>query len=604
MPKIELLAPAGNPTTLKAAVESGADAVYMGSNVWNARLRARNFTNEELAKAIAYCHKNSVKAYVTLNTMLSEPELPGVAEYIRFIYDKGADAVIVQDLAAARMARETGDDMEIHASTQLSVHNSKTARMLKNQGLKRIVLARELSIDQAKRIKENAGMPVEVFCHGALCYSYSGKCLWSYYQTGRSGNRGACAQLCRFPWKMLCDGKLVEKGYLTSTKDLNLLEKMPEIAISGIDCVKIEGRLKDARYVRETVAAYRAAIDWKEPKLIKPALRGYTTGYLFGEARREKLTNPKSQQYAGEKVGEVTKVYQDGAIVKLSGKLKVGELIRATSSGKHLEVYRMFNLSNKEIKESKTECMLKIKTLKRGDVIFKVEKAEVDEEFLKPIKAESARTGKLFAYSLEKLDFSKAPNLFFPNNRDDIGRVPSGSACVVDWIDANERTFGAIKRAGGKVVVDTPRVIFDGEMPAAEKKMEELSGNVEAFMVSEPSLVSGHPTVVSHYANVSNTLAARAWMGFGNVTGIVSSIEVPQDKAKEIGFLPFTGKNVELVVSENNLFRELGLKDNSNCMLVDPRGNHFPVRLVNGRTVVMCPAIRKEKKKERRARSN
>jgi len=595
---IELLAPAGSPTALKAAVEAGADAVYMGSNVWNARLRAKNFTNEELAKAIAYCHKSNVKAYVTINTILSEPELPGMAEYVKFVYEKGADAVIVQDLAVARMARETGKDMGLHASTQMSVHNSKTAGMLKKLGFGRLVLARELSLEQVKRIKDNAGIPVEVFCHGALCYSYSGKCLWSYYQTGRSGNRGACAQLCRFPWKVLCNGKLFQKGYLTSTKDLNILDRMQEVAISGVDCIKIEGRLKDAKYVREVVAGYRAAIDGKEPKPIRPTLRGYTSGYLFGEARREKLTNPKSQQYAGEKIGEVTKVWRDGAVVKLSGRLKVGDLIRSTGSGKHLEVFRMFDLSNKEIKESKTECMLKIKTLKRGEVIFKVEKAEVDEEFLKSVKPEKAREGKLFAYSAQKLSFGRAPNLFFPNNRDDIGRVPAGAACVVDWGDANERTFGAIKKAGGNIVVDTPRVVFDEEMPAVEKKMQEVKDSAEAFMVSEMSLVSGHPTVISHYANVSNTLSAKTWMGFGNVTGVLSSIEVPQDKAKEIGLMPFTGKSVEMVVSENDLFRELGIspKDAGNCMLVDPRGNHFPVRLKGGRTVIMNPVGKSKSK--------
>ena len=392
---VELLAPAGNPTTLKAAVEAGADAVYMGSNLWNARLRARNFTNKELGKAIGYCHKNNAKAYITLNTIVFEEELPGMAEQVRFVYESGADAIIVQDLAVARMARETGNDMEIHASTQLSTHNSKTAAMLKKLGFSRTVLARELSLEQVKKIKENSGIGVEVFCHGALCYSYSGKCLWSFYQTGRSGNRGACAQLCRFPWKALCDHKLIEKGYLTSTKDLNLLEKIPEIAISDIDCIKIEGRLKDASYVNEVVSAYRAAIDGKELKSIKPTLRGYTTGYLFGEVRKEKLTNPKSQQYSGIKIGEVTKIYRDGAVVKLSGKLKIGDLVRSTSSGKHLEIFRIF-MDGKEVKESHTECMLKIKTLKRGDVLFKVEKAKVDEEFLKGAKADAKKEGKIF----------------------------------------------------------------------------------------------------------------------------------------------------------------------------------------------------------------
>ena len=149
-------------------------------------------------------------------------------------------------------------------------------------------------------------------------------------------------------------------------------------------------------------------------------------------------------------------------------------------------------------------------------------------------------------------------------------------------------TFAAIKRAKGKVIVDTPRIVFDEEMPTVEKRMKELEDDAEAFMVSEPSLVSDYPTIVSHYSNVSNTITAHEWMKFGNVKGIVSSVEVPQEKAKELGFLYFTGRNLELAISENNLFRELGQKEGSH-MLVDPRGNHFPIKLKNGRTVIFSP---------------
>jgi len=596
--KIELLAPVGSPTILKAAVESGADAVYMGSSTgWNARARARNFNPEEMAKAISYCHKNNVKAYVTLNTIIFEQELGPVAEYVKFIYEHGADAIIVQDLAVAKMARETGRDMGIFASTQMSVHNSKTAQMLIRLGFGRAILARELSLEQVKKIKENSGIETEVFCHGALCYSYSGKCLWSYYQTKRSGNRGGCAQLCRFPWKLSCGGKTVDKGYLTSTKDLNILERVQEMKESGgIDAIKIEGRLKDSRYIREVVGAYRAALDGKEYTPIKPTLRGYTTGYLFGEARKENLTNPKSQQYAGEKIGLVLRTNSQGAIVKMMGKLKVGDMIRSSSSGRCIEVFRIY-VDGQEVPESEKACLLKIKTLRKGDVIFKVQRAELNEGFLERVKPEQKRKGKIFSYTSQKLDFSKAPKLFFPDGREQMKETHADSACVIPWEDADAEIFEAVKKANGKIVIDTPRVIFDEEMPAVEKRMKELKDTAEAFMVSEPSLISDHPTLISHYANVSNTLAAKEWMSFGNVRGIVSSMEIPYENAKSLGFLYFTGKNVELAISENNLFKEFGMteEEGKGCELVDPRGNHFPIKLRDGRTIIMCPV--KESKK-------
>jgi len=600
--KMELLAPVGNITSLKAAVESGADAVYMGSSAgWNARARAKNFTNEEMGSAISYCHKNNVKAYITLNTIIFEEELGGVADYVKFIYEHGADAIIVQDLAVAKIARETcvGRDMQLHASTQMSVHNSKTAKILGDLGFSRVILARELSLEQVKKIKENSGLETEVFCHGALCYSYSGKCLWSYYQTKRSGNRGACSQLCRFPWRMQSKGKGVGKGYLTSTKDLNLLDKIQDIAASGaINGLKIEGRLKDSRYIREVVSAYRAVLDGKDTNPIKPTLRGSTTGYLFGEARKENLTNPKSQQYAGEKIGRVLRVNEHGAIVSLRGTLKVGDMIRSTSSGRHIEVFRIY-IEGKEVPESNTACLLKINTLKKGDMIFKVQRAELDEAYLKNFNPEHARKGKLFSYKSQRLDFSKVPKLFFPEDKIQILQTHPESACVIPWEYAGEKTFDEVKKAGGKIIVDTPRVIFDEEMPDVEKKIKEMKDSCEAFLVSEPSLISSHSTIISHYANVSNTLAAREWMNLGNVQGIISSIEVPYEKAKELGFLYYTGKNIELVISENNLFKELGLskEESEGCELIDPRRNRFPVKIVDGRTVIMSP-IKKDKPKK------
>lgn len=590
---MELLAPVGSPAALKAAVEAGADSVYFGSK-WNARMRARNFSSEELACAIAYCHKEGVKAFVALNTVLFENELKQVAEYIAFAYEYGADAIIAQDLAVARIAREVAPDLPLHASTQLSVHNSKTAGILKQLGFKRIILARELSLEQVKKIKENAGVEVEVFCHGALCYSYSGKCLLSAFQTGRSGNRGACAQLCRLPWKFECAERIIREGYLTSTKDLNVVGRIPEIQEAGVDCVKIEGRLKDAVYVRRIVEAYRKAIDDGEKiDLSKLSSRGYTGGYLFGDARREKLTNPKGSSFAGVKVGAVVGVSSAGARVELSAPLKIGDSLRSSSSGKVIEVFRMYERKGgkeKEVKFSSTTCYLKIKTLHKGDVLSKVERARTEDDFLEKIIPDKERKAKEFTLQRASLAFEKLPEIFFSENKGSVFEAPAGFVCTIALEDADEKILESAGKRGLKAVIETPRIVFDEELNGVEEKMKEANERgVFAFMSSEPSLASNYKTILSPYANVCNSLAALEWKSFSNVLGIVAGLEVPRESAVSLGFVPFTGKNLELMVSENNLFRELGFEERKDCFLVDPRGNKFRVKTRNGRTVVMAP---------------
>ncbi|VVB66302.1 Peptidase family U32 [Candidatus Gugararchaeum adminiculabundum] len=600
---LELLAPAGSPAALKAAVEAGADSVYLGS-AWNARMRARNFTKEELASALAYCRKEKVKSYITLNTLIFEQELAGVADHIKFIYENGADSLIIQDLGVAAIAREIAPNLKLHASTQMSVHNSKTAEKLKKIGFKRIVLARELSLEQAAKIKENSGIEIESFCHGALCYSYSGKCLLSYYQTGRSGNRGACAQLCRLPWKLFCKGKQIPEinGHLTSTKDLNTLEKIPEIAKAGIDCVKIEGRLRDAAYLRTIVKAYRRAIDTSQiTDLSKFTSRSYTGGYLFGAARKSRLTSPAAPSFSGTKIGEVIETSRKGAEVRLTAALAVGDSIRASSSNKIIEIFRIYK-NEKEVPVGTGNCILKIKSFRRGDTLFKVERAEIEDDFLKRIKPSRIRSALPFKPK-EKIVFpitnsaSKETRFIFPEHPREISSLSSGSFCVINWEDATEESLAAAKEKGVKLIIETPRIIFDEELPGVEARMKELeqsegsASSPFAFSVSDPSLASNYPTIVSTYANVCNTLAANEWRNFGNIQGVIASIEVPKKVSPELGFIPFAGKSVELMISENNLFKELNIPESQmdGCELVDPNGNHFPFRLRNGRTVILSP---------------
>ncbi|MFH1285144.1 MAG: peptidase U32 family protein [Candidatus Micrarchaeota archaeon] len=585
--KPELLAPAGNAGVLKAVVEAGADAVYLGTNTWNARLRARNFTREEIVRALAYCRKEGVHAYVTLNTLTFERELSGIAEFVKSIYEYGADALIVQDLGVAKIARDVAPDLALHASTQMSTHNSKSAGILKKLGFSRIILARELSLEQVKKIKENTGVETEVFCHGALCYSYSGKCLISFVQTGRSGNRGACAQLCRLPWKLICDGREMKKGYLTSTRDLNLLLKIPEIADSGIDALKIEGRLKSAGYMGKLVKAYRRMLDGDGvTDLSRLSGRGYTEGYLFGAARKEKLTNSEGSAFTGVKIGEVRGVSKEGARLKLFAPLSIGDSIRSSGSGKMLEVFRLY-VNGKEVKSAQDICELKIKTLKKGEMVYKVEReAETeDESFLKRVKDRQIRCGHVFSFKSEPLSFAPLPELAFAENAEEAEGVAMGSAAVVSIDEVSDELAKEMKRRGVKLIPELPRVVFDEEMGALEKKMKEVEEfKPLAFMSHELSLVSDYPTVIGAYANVSNTLAAREWMKLGNVTGIIASIEVPKSEALALGFAVDSQKKLELMISENDLQRELECK--GNCELVDPRGKHFKIKRKFGRTVI------------------
>ncbi|MFZ3168075.1 MAG: DUF3656 domain-containing protein [Candidatus Methanoperedens sp.] len=295
MHKPELLAPVGSKEALIAAIENGADAVYFGGTLFSARQFAYNFTNEELEWAIDYAHIRGVRAYVTMNTLVKDIELEKAGEYLQYLCGAGADAVIVQDIGILRLVREQLPALPVHASTQMTIHNIEGVKFLQDMGVKRVVLAREMSLDEISRIKSQTSIEIETFIHGALCFSYSGQCLLSSMIGGRSGNRGYCAQPCRKKYRI---GEV--EGYLLSPKDLNMSEHIGALLDAGIDSFKIEGRMKRPEYVAGVVRVYRKLIDrylaapadfrvTKDEKHILLQLfnREFTTGYFFG--------NPASQ---------------------------------------------------------------------------------------------------------------------------------------------------------------------------------------------------------------------------------------------------------------------------------------------------------------------
>lgn len=263
---VELLAPAGNIESLDAAIGEGADAVYLGLKSFNARLRTSNFAWNQFEAAVDALHKRNKKIYVTVNTVSEEKETERLYRFLSYLHEVGPDALIVQDYAIMRMCQEFFPDMELHASTQMNVESSSAIRLLQKNGIKRVVLARELGLEEIKKIKNETGAELEVFVHGALCVSESGLCLFSSFLGGKSANRGMCTQACRRFYTAQVPGG-IKQGYYFSPCDLQLIDKIPDLIEAGVNSFKIEGRMKSAEYVGSVVSAYRYVIDhYKEDK--------------------------------------------------------------------------------------------------------------------------------------------------------------------------------------------------------------------------------------------------------------------------------------------------------------------------------------------------
>lgn len=328
----ELLAPAGDHECVRAAIENGADAVYFGLDQgFNARARARNFDVADLPALMAELHRRGVKGYVTLNTLVFTSELPAVEQLVRQLAAAGVDAVLVQDLGLVRLIRAICPDLPIHASTQMTMTSSQTIAAAKELGVERVVLARECSLAEIRRIRSETDLPVEVFVHGALCVAYSGQCLTSESLGGRSANRGQCAQACRLPYDLVCDGRDVDLGeqkYLLSPQDLAAYDLLPDLIAVGVCSFKIEGRLKTPEYVANIVRHYRQAIDSAlagKPAQFTPRdveemelsfSRGFSPGWLGG-CNHKMLVPAISSSKRGVLLGHVRDIRRERVVVAL-----------------------------------------------------------------------------------------------------------------------------------------------------------------------------------------------------------------------------------------------------------------------------------------------
>ena len=403
MNKPELLAPAGNFSKLKTAVYYGADAVYIGGKSFSLRALSDNFTDEEIARAVEYAHGKNVKVYVTVNIFAKNSDFDKAKEYFKFLYSVGVDAVLITDIGLIDLCKEVAPKLPIHLSTQANTLNKYAVRAWKNYGLERVVLARELSLAEIAEIREFVpDIELEAFAHGAMCISYSGRCLLSNYLNGRDSNRGECVQACRWSYELREKNKggeyypieEDERGsYILNSKDLNMISHIDEMVDAGVISLKIEGRMKSEYYLATVINAYRRAIDeyckigdkYKEnsmfyDELIKTSHRAFTTAYTLGD--NFDTVNYSDSQSVGEKqfIAVVTKGTAGGYTeIEMRNRFKKSDVMEILSPSdnfnKTFVVNEMYDEDGNEIVDAKiVQQKIRIKCeydLREGDILRK-----------------------------------------------------------------------------------------------------------------------------------------------------------------------------------------------------------------------------------------
>ena len=393
MRKPEIKSPAGHWPQLRAAIEAGADAVYFGLSHFTARAKS-GFTLAELPKALRTLHRRGVKGYVTFNTLIFDNELREAARGLAAIAEAGADAIIVQDWAAVKLAREIAPGLHIHGSTQMSITDAAGARHAQQLGVDRLILARELSLENIAAIRAETDVELEIFCHGALCVSYSGQCFSSEAWGGRSANRGQCAQACRLPYDMIVDGRVEPLGdarYLLSPGDLYALEQIPEILRIGISALKIEGRYKDADYVALTTKAYREAVDGAALKAeTRSALeqvysRGLGPWFLSG-TNHQTVVRGRAPRHRGLEIGSVVKASEQSVTIQLqSHVLKPGDGLVFDAAGWRSpqepeeggRVYEVRPLARGQVEVAFANGAIDSSRIRKGDLVWRSDDPDI-----------------------------------------------------------------------------------------------------------------------------------------------------------------------------------------------------------------------------------
>ena len=392
---VELLSPVGDYEALVAAVHNGADAVYFGADEFNARMNSKNFNRQELKEAIEYAKLRNVKTNLTLNILIKNNEFESAMDLVKYAYECGIDAIIVQDLGLARQIIKNYPEIDVHCSTQMTIYDSKGVQHAQELGFRRCVLARELSIEEIKNICKNTDLEIEVFIHGALCICYSGQCLMSSIIGGRSGNRGKCAGTCRLPYSLVKNEQVVDKGYLLSSKDVCTLDILPELISAGVKSFKIEGRMKSPEYVGLVTSIYRKYIDLANSnrpytvehedreKLMQIFNRGgFSTGYLKGKLGKEMMYKHRPN-HIGIYIGEVISYNKNKGHVKfkLEKELSIGDSIAVNEDSCKISELM---LGNNNIKTGKVGQVITIGRLhgniKQGEKVYKTVSIDLNRQ--------------------------------------------------------------------------------------------------------------------------------------------------------------------------------------------------------------------------------
>lgn len=561
---MEILSPAGSPEALKAAVLSGADAVYMGASGFNARINAKNFSDDELRRSVVYCHERGVRVYITLNTLVYDREIPEALKLAEFLTDIGADAFIVQDLGLAALLKKCAPSVNLHASTQMSVCNLDGVETLADLGFSRVVLARELSARDIAFIASRSPIETEFFVHGAFCMSYSGQCYMSSVIGGRSGNRGMCAQPCRLPYR---------NGYALSLKDNCLLEYVPELMKAGVTSLKIEGRMKGPDYVAAVTDAYvrakngEAYSEEKKEYLAGVFSRqGFTDGYYTGKTGRE-MFGVRPENAAAAKT-ELPKDEYKRFPVDFSFKSEGGKATVCADCEDGFSSSVSFDVQKAEKRPTSAEDIFASLSKLGGTPYYaKGFSCEIGHDEFIPVSSLNAARRELInglaemrvvknqSFTLRKNE----PYIFQPSEKTqteafflDLNSIPENTEKLSKiWIPSEfftrKNAEKLAEKYSEKLGIALPSVFHDSESAAASKQLEEaknagvksaLCGNIAHIrFASEKGF-----TVCGDYGlNVVNSESVRAYSDLG-AERVTLSFELSMRRAEDL-----CGKNTGIV---------------------------------------------------------
>ena len=608
----ELLAPAGNFECLLAAVEAGADAVYVGGKRFGARAFAKNFDIEELSRAAVYCNLHGVKLYVTVNTLVDDKEFPELIEYAAELYRIGVSALIIADLGAIAEIRRCVPGLELHASTQMSVHNTEGAVTARELGVSRVVVARELPLTEIKSVVESSGCEIEVFLHGALCVCYSGQCLFSSLVGGRSGNRGECAQPCRLPY----NGK-----YPISLKDLSLADHIPELIDSGVASLKIEGRMKSADYVYTVTRIYRTLLDegrcasGEEKEALRRAFSrgGFTDAYFRGNTAlpmtgiRSEGDKEDSRQAEQRRFEPIRKKVSARAEIRLGepAKMTITDGKRTVSvSGAVAAVAENAPLDYESTRARLSKMGNTFLSLSPEDIELTLDDGvNLAPSALNALRREAAerfesvsRELSEFQYNPQKYARQSAEGLttaqFFSEDAYLFAKEKGDLAKYIDipFIPL----FSKESSLSSEVGVYLPPVIFDGETEEVKNALEKAKNAGVLYTlvgnIGQIGLVKsfGLTPIGDFRLNITNSHTAEVYKKLG-VKTLVLSPELTLPKARDIGGGVITYGRVPLMITERCFMKEnFGCKNCGKAALTDRLGEKFPmIREFSHRNIIL-----------------